>query len=168
MDACTGTFMYIRGLECTFTDAQAGAALLRINAPDNNITAMEIYRLCDVKKRLSITLHLKASTTFDEHNELTSAVDVPLPGLAGKTFTHDEYDQPLMFIDTPSYANYYWKRLFAKQRREFTPFELRPTRQIIMNIEDVEDDDAPEVLLSIYGIVGLIRDDVDTKPARAC
>ena len=167
----TSTFMSIRGLESTFIDNQQGAALLRIKAPDNSIDVIEIYQPHrnifisqpqNTAKWLRITLYLKTNTNFEEQDSLASVMDTPWVGAWGKIFVHGK---PTMVTNTPIFTNYYWKQRFTNQLREFTPFEPE-TRQVTINVENVEDDDISDVINILISIVGLLRDDVDTKPAR--
>jgi hypothetical protein len=58
--------------------------------------------------------------------------------------------------------------MFAEQSLSFTPFfDSSPTRHAILNIDNVEEGDIPDLITYIFSLVGVIRDDVDTKPARA-
>lgn len=178
MDSYADTFACVRGLEYQFIDAQEGAAFLRINTPDTSIMAIEIFqphrnRVAvamlqpnNVSKwlKFTFTLYLKADATFEQQDELATALDEPLQGSSGKTFIHNK---PIMITKIPIYTNYYWSRMFAKQSKEFTPFESE-TRHVIITIENVDNDDIPDVITALISIVGLIRDDVDTKPARVC
>ena len=160
--------MCIPGLECTFTDNNKGVALVQMNTPEINITAITIHRF---DNELTFMLYTKAGTTFEEVNTLIDVVSVPLQGTSGKTFTHDEFDEPMSFLSCGLGAvNSYWEKLFATQSRDFTPFESRRTSHVMVKITGVEDDnDVCEVITALFSIIGIVlRDDVDTKPARAC
>ena len=156
--------MYIPGLECTLTDNQKGVALLRLNSPDSNITSVIIRHVGSTC--LLVTLHLKRDTTFDEHDAFIKRLDVKIPVLSGKML---RIDVPELVFSTPKeYLNHYWENLFAEHSRDFTPFAPYAVRQVPFIVPDVEDADITEVITALFDILGLISDDVDTKPARAC
>ena len=165
MDACIYS-MYIPGLECTFTDNNEGVALVRMNSPETNITAIEMHRSNWYgHNQLVFGLHMKAETTDDEHTALFNMFNAPLQCVSGKTY--DEF-LPAKYFYTPVAENEYWGRLFAAQSREFTPFELRQTHLVSFVVQNVvTDDDVFEVIETMFGLIGIFRD-ADTKPARMC
>ena len=156
------TSMYIPGLECAFADNQKGVALLRINSPDSNITSVIIRHVGSTA--LSVILHLKAGTTFDEHDAFFNMLNVEITVSSGKTLKIDPIE--LVFNSQKEFTNHYWKNLFAEHSREFTPFVPYPIRQVLFMVPHVEDADITEVITSLFVILKVIRDDVDTKPAR--
>ena len=168
MDVC----LYIPGIDCVFINLQKGVALLHVNIPDSNIKIVEIHR--DKPGTLRFVMHMKATTTFDEQSTFFRSLSyIQLPCSGGKIFTKDDVLR-MMITSTPEsehrHLNHvFWKNLFAEQSREFTPFELISTRLVIFKIyKNVDDTDISDVITSLFGIIGLIRDDVDTKPARPC
>ena len=163
--------MYIPGLECTFTDNNEGVALVQMNSPETNITAIEIQRTNWYgHSQICFTLYMKAETTFEEVNTLIDVVSVPLQGTSGKTFTHDEFDEPMSFLRCGLGAvNSYWSELFAAQSRTFTPFESRLTHQVMLAVDVDTDADVCDVIEAVFGLLCIfLRHDVDTKPARMC
>ena len=166
MDACISS-MYIPGLERTFTDNNEGVALVQMNSPEINITAIEI-QLTNWYGHIQIcfTLYMKAETTDDEHTALFNTVDTPLQCVSGKTYD-GIHDLPSKYIYTPVAENEYWGRLFATQSRAFTPFESRPTHLVMLAVEVDTDADVCDVIEALFGLLGIFRD-ADTKPARMC
>ena len=168
MDTCISS-MYIPGRECTFTDNKEGTALIQMNSPETNITAIEIRRNklfadCEI---IHFTLLMNIDTTHEDHRALHDIVNVPLQGASGKIYTDI---QPMMYTATTPQRilNEYWGRLFAAQSREFTPFELRPTHMVTLTVANVENDiEVSEVMEAVFGLIGIFRD-ADTKSARAC
>ena len=158
--------MYIPGLECAFTDNKEGAALIQMNSPETNITAIEINRnIWYERNQLVFTMHMKADTTDDERAALFDTFNAPLQGVSGKTY--DEF-LPTKYFYTPFADNEFWGLLFAAQSREFTPFELRPTHLVSFMVQNVvTDTDVSEVLEALFGLIGIFRD-ADTKPAHMC
>ena len=168
MDACIAS-MYIPGLECafTFTNNKEGAALIQMNSPETNITAIEIRRnnLFSDSEIIHFTLIMKVDTTYKEYCALHDMVSVPLQGASGKIYTDI---QPAMYVATPHRDNEYWGGLFAAQSRKFTPFEVRPTKHVMMTVANVENmTEVCEVIEALLGLLGIFRD-ADTKPARTC
>ena len=165
--------MYIPGLECTLTDNNKGIALVRMNSPEINITAIEMDRTAWAgRNQLVFTLRMKAETTDDEHTALFDMVNAPLQGVSGKI-----YDEiiPTKYVYTPAgtengWGNEYWSELFAAQSRTFTPFESRLTHLVMFVVRKVNTDtDICDVIEAVFGLLGIfLRDDVDTKPARMC
>ena len=160
MDACISS-MYIPGLECAFASNKEGVALVRMNSPEINISAIEIRRcgLFDYNQFI-FRLHIKTEATDDEHTALFDMVNAPLQGVSGKTY--DTF--PTKYVYTPG-ADTHWGRFFAAQSRTFTPFESRPTNIITTNV--VTDADVCDVIEAVFGLIGIFRD-ADTKPARMC
>ena len=158
--------MYIPGLECTFTNNNEGVALVQMNTPEINITAIEVELTNWMgHNQLVFTLHMKADTTDDEHTALFNTVDAPLQGASGKT-----YDVVLPTKYVAVAGNEYWRGLFAAQSRVFTPFESRQTCMVMVVVENVDVDtgvDVSDVIEALFGLLGIFRD-ADTKPARMC
>ena len=178
MDSCIAS-MYIPGLECIFTNNNEGVALVQMNTPEINITAIEVELTNWMShNQLVFTLHMKADTTDDEHTALFNTVDAPLQGASGKTYdvvlptkyvavAGNEYWRGMR---TTHAENEYWGRLFAAQSRVFTPFESRPTCMVMVVVENVDVDtgvDVSDVIEALFGLLGIFRD-ADTKPARMC
>ena len=173
--------MYIPGLECAFTDNKEGVALIRMNSPETNITAIEMNRnICYERNQLVFTMHMKADTTDDERTALFDTFNAPLQGVLGKIYDeiHDGV-LPSKYIYTPvaeneywgrlfaAQSNEYWGRLFAAQSRVFTPFESRPTHLVMLAVDVDTDADVCDVIEAVFSLLGIFRD-ADTKPARMC
>jgi hypothetical protein len=156
------TSMYIPGLECTFITAEKDRALLRINSPDNIITAVSVYRINNML-RFVITTKVKKIT--EPIFELKKVLESPLQCSSGRIITDDEF---FLTIYSDSSNSSYWQMLFAEQSREFIPFSRRVKVMLSVTVTYVADAEVGDVITAFLGVIGFLRDDVDTKPARAC
>ena len=160
MDACIAS-MYIPGLESAITAHQCNA-LLRINTPNHDIKVVEIYFRYERLRFMLLT-----SKDFDDGVFLNMEIQVS----TGKTFTSRDFNHEMVTLTPKSFLRLrslnFWKLICIGKSMEFTPFfDSGPTRHAILNIDNVDEADVSELIMAVFEILGLIRDDVDTKPAR--
>lgn len=161
------TSLYIPDLQELFINngVTETSALLRINTSLHNVTSVDLYLRGE---RLIFIILLKNTTTIEEHTSLIKSLCVSVTGSSGREYRLCYKQEP--GIQLPFWlgcGNDYWKPLFEQHSRMFTPFELVPTKVISCAITSVRRADINDIITALFIIIGLIRDDVDTKPARA-